>query len=152
MAYSGGEGSEDAGLGYLKRSIQFELKRRLSSKAKLVIEGEDGFQHVNARYSDYKRPWYIAGVRVANEADAIETVNYARLRNIPFVARTGGHSLTTSLRRIQNAIVIDMRGLNTIKYDASKQQMTIGGGITTGEFANATFSKGMEVSKCLPIV
>ena len=74
MAYSGGEGSEDAGLGYLKRSIQFELKRRLSSKAKLVIEGEDGFQHVNARYSDYKRPWYIAGVRVANEADAIETV------------------------------------------------------------------------------
>ena len=40
-----------------------------------------------------------------------------------------------------------MRGLNTVKYDASKEQMTVGGGITTGEFANATFSRGMEVSK-----
>ncbi len=40
-----------------------------------------------------------------------------------------------------------MRGLNAVKYDASKQQMTVGGGIATGEFANATFSKGMEVSK-----
>ena len=63
------------------------------------------------------------------------------------MARTGGHSLTTSSKRIQGGIVIDMRGLNAIKYDETKQQMTVGGGVTTGEFANATFSRGMEVSK-----
>ena len=40
-----------------------------------------------------------------------------------------------------------MRGLNKIEYDAEKQQMTIGGGTTTGEFANATYSRGKEVSK-----
>jgi len=74
-------------------------------------------------------------------------VNYARSRGIQFAARSGGHSLTTSLRRIQNAITIDMRKLSSVKYDEKKQQMTVGGGITTGEFANATFAKGMEVSE-----
>jgi FAD/FMN-containing dehydrogenase len=77
-------------------------------------------------------------------------VNYARVRNIPFVARSGGHSLTTSLRRIQNAILIDMRGLNRLEYDPELQQMTVAGGVSTGEFANATYDVGMEVSKCIP--
>ena len=67
------------------------------------------------------------------------------------MARTGGHSLTTSSKRVQGGIVIDMRGLNGVKYDTTKKQMTIGGGVTTGEFANATFSRGMEVSKCLEL-
>jgi heptaprenylglyceryl phosphate synthase len=40
-----------------------------------------------------------------------------------------------------------MRSLNSVRYDETKQQMTVGGGITTGEFANATHAKGMEVSK-----
>lgn len=74
-------------------------------------------------------------------------VNYARARGIQFAARAGGHSLTTSLRRIKDAIAIDMRQLNGIKFDAEKQQMTVGGGVTTGEFANATHAHGMEVSK-----
>lgn len=74
-------------------------------------------------------------------------MNYARARGIPFAARAGGHSLTTSLRRIKNGIGIDMRGLNKIEYDEAKSQVTVGGGITTGEFANATHSKRMEVSK-----
>ena len=63
------------------------------------------------------------------------------------MARTGGHSLTISPQRVQSGIVIDMRGLNAVKYEVFKQQMTVGGGITTGEFANATFSRGMEVSE-----
>lgn len=82
---------------------------------------------------------------------AQDQVNYARARGLHFMARTGGHSLTTSSRRIQDGLVIDMRGLNTVRYDLAKQQMTVGGGVTTGEFANATFSRGMEVSKYLCI-
>lgn len=55
--------------------------------------------------------------------------------------------MTTSLRNIQNGIVIDMRGLNKAIYDHKTKQMTVGGGINTGEFANATHAQGMEVSK-----
>lgn len=74
-------------------------------------------------------------------------MNYARARGVQFAARAGGHSLTSSLRRIKSAIAIDMRKLNHVNYDEKTRQITVGGGITTGEFANATHAKGMEVSK-----
>ncbi|KAI1419984.1 Glucooligosaccharide oxidase [Xylaria sp. FL1777] len=131
---------------YLKLSVKYELRKRLSEKAGLFLEGEESFSDLDARYTQYKRPQYFAAVQVAEENDVIETVNYARSRGIQFAARAGGHSLTSSLRRIKNAILIDMRGLNSLQYDAEKRQMTVGGGITTGEFANATYSHGMEVT------
>lgn len=39
-----------------------------------------------------------------------------------------------------------MRKLNSTRYDEDTRQITVGGGITTGEFANATYSKGTEVT------
>ncbi|KAL8767029.1 MAG: hypothetical protein Q9194_006104 [Teloschistes cf. exilis] len=130
---------------YLQQSIRSELTRRLSPGAQILLDGDENFHVVNERYTNYQRPSFIAGIKVAAEDDVVEVVNYARARRIPFMARTGGHSLTTSPRRIQDGLVIDMRGLNSVRYDVAKQQMTIGGGVTTGEFANATFSRGMEV-------
>ncbi|KUJ20849.1 FAD/FMN-dependent oxygenase/oxidase [Mollisia scopiformis] len=141
-----GAASDPYDLQYLKRSIVSELSERLSPQANIITDEEAEFSIVNARYTDYKRPGYIVGVQVAEENDVVETVNYARMRGIPFQARTGGHSLTSSLRSIQQAMVIDMRGLNSISYDKAKEQMTVGGGVVTGAFANATFSQGMEVT------
>ncbi|KAI3320508.1 FAD binding domain-containing protein [Xylariaceae sp. AK1471] len=141
-----GRGQEIHDREYLKRSIVSELSQRLSPQAIIKTEDDEGFAAMNERYTDYKRPTYIAGVLVAEENDVIETVNYARMRGIQFQAQTGRHSLTSSLRSVKNALVIDMRGLNTIRYDKKKEQVTIGGGVVTGEFANATFSKGMEVT------
>ncbi|KAI1851229.1 hypothetical protein JX266_003304 [Neoarthrinium moseri] len=131
---------------YSKFSLKKELERRLSNKATISLAGDESFTILNARYSNYKRPEYIAVVQAAEENDVVETVNYARSRGIPFAARAGGHSLTTSLRRIKNAIGIDIRGLKSAVYDEKKQLMTVGGGITTGEFANATYARGMEVT------
>ncbi|KAI1302456.1 FAD binding domain-containing protein [Xylaria venustula] len=130
----------------MKLSVKHELQQRLSEKAGLSLDGEESFSDLDARYTQYKRPQYFAAVKVAEENDVIETVNYARSRGIQFAVRAGGHSLTSSLRRIRNAILIDMRGLNGLQYDSKKRQMTVGGGITTGEFANATHSRGMEVT------
>lgn len=151
---------------YLKKSIQIELKNRLSPAAKVLIDSDEDFVHANVRYSNYQRPTYIAAVKVFEEADVVETVrnceqlchilltllqvNYARLRGIPFAARVGGHSLTTSLRRVKNGIVIDLRGLSSITFDSEKQQITAGGGVQTGQMANATYARGMEVSELYP--
>ncbi|KAF2181509.1 FAD-binding domain-containing protein [Zopfia rhizophila CBS 207.26] len=145
LTWTGGDG-QVISADYLKLSLKQELQKRLSSEARIFLQDEQGFESLDARYTNYKRPWYIAAIQVAEENDVIETVNYARTRGIRFAARSGGHSLTTSLRRIKNAIAIDMRKLNSIKYDESKRRMTVGGGITTGEFANVTHSKGMEVT------
>ncbi|KAI8949861.1 Glucooligosaccharide oxidase [Xylaria longipes] len=131
---------------YLQLSLKNELTKRLSSEARITLEGEENFTEFDARYTNYKRPQYIVAVQVAEEQDVVETINYARSRGIQFTARSGGHSLTTSLRRIKSAIVIDIRKLNHTKYNHQKRQMTVGGGISTGEFANATFANGMEVT------
>ncbi|KAJ5087784.1 FAD binding domain-containing protein, partial [Penicillium angulare] len=131
---------------YLRLSLKHELPKRLSARAAVTFQGEEQFTALDARYTNYKRPQYIAIVQPAEERDVVESVNYARSRGIQFVARAGGHSLTSSLRRLNNAIAIDMRNLKNVQYDEKTRQITVGGGITTGEFANATHSKGMEVT------
>jgi hypothetical protein len=60
---------------FLQQTIQLELTRRLSNSAQLVLPGSGDFAEVNARYSDYKRPSYIAAVKVATERDVVETVS-----------------------------------------------------------------------------
>lgn len=61
---------------YLKFSTKVELQKRLSPKASIFLEGEEGFVALDARYTNYKRPEYIAAVQVAEEQDVIETVRY----------------------------------------------------------------------------
>lgn len=58
----------------LLRSIAAELPGRLSVGARVIIEGADDFDLVNARYTEYRRPTYIAGVQVREEIDVVETV------------------------------------------------------------------------------
>jgi hypothetical protein len=59
---------------YLKRSIVFELSKRLSPQANITTDEDADFSIVNARYTDYKRPGYIVGVQVSEEKDVVETV------------------------------------------------------------------------------
>lgn len=74
LAYVGREADENVTLSYLKQSISSELSKRLSTLAQVVVHGGEDFESVNARYTDYLRPGYIAGVKVAEEKDVVETV------------------------------------------------------------------------------
>ncbi len=55
-------------------SIQAELSRRLSADAEIFLPNDDGFQAIDTRYTQYRRPTYAAAVRAKNEQDIIETV------------------------------------------------------------------------------
>jgi hypothetical protein len=61
---------------YQKLSIKQELEKRLSPRSSIHLEGEADFAALAARYTEYKRPQYIAAVRVAEEQDVIETVEF----------------------------------------------------------------------------
>lgn len=72
----GFDGLDDEKQAYFYRStIKRELQKRLSPGSDVHLEGEDTFAVVNARYTDYKRPQYIAVVQVAEEKDVVETVS-----------------------------------------------------------------------------
>lgn len=79
----------------------------------------------------------------------LEYIRYATANNITFLAKSGGHGLTSTLARVRKAIMIDMRRLNWTSYNAANGYLTVGGGITTGEMANATHALGKEISRSL---
>jgi hypothetical protein len=60
---------------YLRLSLKQELSSRLSPEAAIFLEGSEDFAVLDARYTNYKRPDYIAAVKVAEEKDVIETVS-----------------------------------------------------------------------------
>jgi FAD/FMN-containing dehydrogenase len=51
------------------------------------------------------------------------------------------------MKQLQNGIVLDMRSINHMQFDAQKQQVTVGGGILVDDFTKYVHSLGMEVSK-----
>jgi FAD/FMN-containing dehydrogenase len=51
------------------------------------------------------------------------------------------------MRHLKDGVLLDMRSLNSMSFDAEKQQVTVGGGVITDEFVRFLESRGMEVSK-----
>lgn len=134
---------------YTPHSIKAILSPHLSTAASVVLPGDSEYDELTTKYSDYNRPTYSAVVAVASIEDVVATVKYAREHNIPFLVQSGGHSLTTSTQVTQNAIQINMRRLNYVRFDGKRgpEYAVIGGGTLTGEFANATHAQKREVSK-----
>lgn len=89
----------------------------------------------------------MLAIRPGNENDVVETVKYATARGIPFAPRAGHHCVTSTMRHLQNGILIDMRSLDSMSFDAEKRQVTIGGGVITDDFVRFLEQHGMEVSK-----
>lgn len=82
-----------------------------------------------------------------NEQDVIETIIYAKSHSIPLAARSGHHCVTTTMNRLQNGILLDMRGINDLKFDPEKLEVTVGGGVLLDDFTKFVHSCGMEVSQ-----
>ena len=59
---------------FTRDSIRAELQQRLSSNARLLLPGDQDFHIIDERYTNYRRPTFIAGVQVAEERDVVETV------------------------------------------------------------------------------
>ncbi len=90
---------------------------------------------------------YIAAVRPQCEQDVVQVVKYAKSRGIPLAARSGHHCVTTTMKGLQNGIVLDMRSINDMDFDAQKLQVTVGGGVLVDDFTKYLYGLGMEVSK-----
>lgn len=135
----------------LGESIRTELQEKLSSGARIYLpfdEDKTQFDQANLRFTQYERPKYLAIVNPVCEDDVIGVVKYARHKGIPFTPRGGHHSVTSTMRHFQNGICINMRPMNSMKWDSERQLVTIGGGAITDEFVRFVHELGMEVSKC----
>jgi FAD/FMN-containing dehydrogenase len=81
-------------------------------------------QSFNARFSRFP----AAIVVCDNTSDVRNAVRWARQEEIPMRARSGGHSYE-AFSVVDDGLVIDVGGLNTVAVDASRGEAVIGAGV-----------------------
>ncbi|WP_433730022.1 FAD-binding oxidoreductase [Actinoplanes sp. CA-051413] len=84
----------------------------------------DAHRLVDPRF-DAVRPPAVA--RCAAPADVTEVIRFARRFGVPVVPRGGGHSYVGASTS-RTGVVLDLRGIRAIGYDAGSRTATIGGG------------------------
>ncbi|KZL70962.1 6-hydroxy-D-nicotine oxidase (FAD binding domain-containing protein) [Colletotrichum tofieldiae] len=127
-------------------TIKEELGPKLSAGARLHLPESLGFDKSNLRFTEYERPTYLAAVEPGCEEDVIQVMKYAREKGVPYAPRSGHHAVTTTMRHLKDGILIDMRPLNKLVFDAKNELVTVGGGVLTDDFVKFLQSVGMEVN------
>ena len=104
--------------------------KALAARIEGAVErpGAAGFDEarrlVDPRFDSIRPP---AVVRCAGHADVTEVIRFARRFGVPVVPRGGGHSYVGASTS-RTGLVLDLRGLRAIRYDAGSRTATIGGG------------------------
>ncbi|GIF16328.1 FAD-binding oxidoreductase [Actinoplanes teichomyceticus] len=91
---------------------------------------------------DHLRP--PAVVRCAGPADVAETVRFAARLGQPVVTRAGGHSYVGA-STTATGLVLDLRAMNAVRYDAPSRTATIGGGATLIDAYTALGAHGVSI-------
>jgi FAD/FMN-containing dehydrogenase len=84
-------------------------------------------------------------VRVADTADVVRVVSYARERGIEFAVRSGGHS-AIGLCSTDGGIVLDLHDMRALDIDATARVASVQTGLTAGEYTNAAAELGLANS------
>jgi FAD/FMN-containing dehydrogenase len=110
-----------------------------------VVEPADpGYDAARAGWNGTidRRP---AAVAYAEDGDDVAVaVQVARGAGLPFTVRAGGHSVSGRSVR-DDALCIDLRGLNTVDVDPRRGTVRAGGGTLLGELDAATQEHGLAV-------
>ncbi|MBV9356755.1 MAG: FAD-binding oxidoreductase [Chloroflexi bacterium] len=112
-----------------------ELAATLSGA--LLLPNDDGYEPAsrpaNGRYRDI-RP--IAVAQVADEADIVKCLTWARRTGVAPVVRAGGHSYAGF--STTNGLLIDIGNLNRVTLDAAAGTLTIEGAALNADLFRAT--------------
>jgi len=87
-----------------------------------------------------KSPALIA--RCADVDDVVAAVNFGREQGLDVAIRCGGHN-GPGLGSVDDGLVIDLRGLNSVSVDPGARVATAGGGCLVGEIDTATGEHGL---------
>jgi FAD/FMN-containing dehydrogenase len=89
-----------------------------------------------------KRPAFV--VRVADVADVIAAVRFARDSDLAVAVRGGGHN-GGGLGTVDDGLVIDLAAMRGVRVDPAERIVTVEGGATLGDVDHATHAFGLAV-------
>ncbi|HEU5430248.1 MAG TPA: FAD-dependent oxidoreductase, partial [Thermomicrobiales bacterium] len=90
-----------------------------------------------------RRP--LAVVHAANAQDVAATVRFARDHDLPLAARSGGHSVA-GFSMVDDAIVVDLSGMNRVEIDPAARIARVQPGATSGDLAGPAHARGLALS------
>src|SRR5919198_85960 len=111
-----------------------------------TITGEDpGYDEARRVYNAMidRRPNVV--VRPADADDVVTAVNYARESELPVAIRGGGHSVP-GFGTGDDAVVLDLVGMQRVDVDPEQRTARAEGGTTWGVFNDATHEHGLATT------
>jgi hypothetical protein len=124
----------DAAIAALKSSLRGEL----------IEPSDPGYQEARKVYNAMidKKPRLIA--RVADVADVITAVNFAREQKMLLAVQSGGHN-AGGLGSVDDGLVIQLSRMKGIRVDPGSKTVRVEGGCTWGDVDHATHAFGYAV-------
>ncbi|KAF3911004.1 hypothetical protein AA313_de0202021 [Arthrobotrys entomopaga] len=120
--------------------IQQALGPKLSSHASIALSSSAA-----PRWSDYEAPHAQIVVSVFTEHDVVETIKYCNDHKLEFLAQTSGHGWANTWSLKPKDVIINLRGLNSVKVDKINMTATIGGGAIIKEIVDEVYKNEMHV-------
>lgn len=99
----------------------------------------DDARHIFYRHLE-RRPGVV--VRVADATDVAAAIDFARASGLEVAVRSGGHS-GAAFSTVDDGVVIDVRGLDSIDVDTEARTAWVGAGVTAGELTEALGAHGL---------
>ncbi|UVJ39094.1 FAD-binding oxidoreductase [Arthrobacter sp. CJ23] len=90
-----------------------------------------------------RRPAVIA--RCSDPGDVADALAYARNNRLDVAVRAGGHSVA-GMSTNDDGLVVDVRPMKSISVDRGNRTVTVGAGVTWGEFDRATEEHGLATT------
>jgi FAD/FMN-containing dehydrogenase len=120
-----------------------ELKALTSRFWGRLVDSEDpGYDEARAIWNGMidRRPALIA--QCSSTADVVVALNFARANDLQIAVRGGGHNVSGNAT-CDDGIVIDLGPMKGIDVDSDRRTANAEGGLTWGEYDQATQQKGL---------
>ncbi|KAJ6036379.1 hypothetical protein N7540_000658 [Penicillium herquei] len=118
------------------------LRPQLSPGATLITGQSDT---VVPRWTEYKEFSTSHIVNASTETDVQATVRCANEAGLKFFAQSGGNAWSTTWSLQEKDVVINLRNMNQIKFNAQRTKVEIGGGTIVSEVIDAAYDKNTLV-------
>ncbi|KAJ7648379.1 hypothetical protein DFH06DRAFT_575473 [Mycena polygramma] len=123
-----------------------QLSPKLSPESRVFVEADGApFKELLLRWSDIGLKVPGAIVKPATEEDVVIAVKLASERQVPFVPKSGGHSLWSTIGA--DGFILDLTQLTNISVDKPTGRITLQSGVLTKQANEVAFQNGL----CLPL-
>ncbi|KAF2816389.1 FAD-binding domain-containing protein [Mytilinidion resinicola] len=123
--------------------IASDLGSTLSPSSSIYLPSDENWTNeTTQRWNQWNAPSYVVSVKPAIKEDVQKVLQYAARNKVPFLATGGGHGYSGTLGALNNGLELDMGYFKSVKVDAGKNRLIIGGSVRFRELISPVYAAG----------